>query len=308
MAEPTPKSTPPVATWIVNLLKTEPQLKAIYDAVRNPATGEFIYSADAIADMITSSSWYLNNGPTVAGNIAGRSKFGEKWYQDKLNQYKITVSGIANGMGLNASDPTISTYLSSLAESSFLNGWDASYIENSIISNASIIGKAGGGLYQSNIDDIKSYSRLMGADVSQTTASSYLNRLIGTVTPEGLRVKTTPDAIKKEIADKQALLYPFYAEEFAGGVTLWDLTSGQRKKWADLLEQDEDSLDWNDPLWKDGKIFSVVDAKTGKITARPAWDTDKLIKADERWQYTENATRTYEGIGANVLRRLQYLQ
>ncbi len=102
---------PPVATWIVNLLKNEPQLKAIYDAVRNPTTGEFIYNADAIADMITSSDWYLSKGPTVAANLVGRQKYGEKWYQDRVNQYKVTVSGIANGMGINASDPTVADYL-----------------------------------------------------------------------------------------------------------------------------------------------------------------------------------------------------
>jgi len=302
------ENTPPIATWIINLLKNEPQLKAIYDAVRNPITGEFIKSADAIADMISSSDWYLSKGPTVAANLAGRYRYGENWYQNKLNEYKITVSGVANGIGLNASDPTIGSYLSSLAEASFLNGWDATYIENTIIGNSDIISKSGGGLYQSKINDIRSYGKLMGVDISQTTANNYLSRLIGTVTPQGIRVKTTDDAIKKEIADQQALLYPFFADDFAAGRTLWDVTSLQRKKWADLLEVDEDTLDWNDPLWKDGKIFTMVDEKTGKVVQRPAWDAEKLIKADERWQYTENATRTYEGIGANVLRRMQYLK
>jgi hypothetical protein len=211
-------------------------------------------------------------------------------------------------MGINASDPTVADYLTGLAETSFLNGWDADYIENTIIGNASMVSKAGGGLYQSKIDDIRSYGKLMGVDVSQTTANNYLNRLIGTVTPQGLRVKTTPEAIKKEIADQQALLYPFFADDFVAGRTLWDVTSLQRKKWADLLEVDEDSLDWNDPLWKDGRIFTVVDEKTGKIVQRPAWDAEKLIKQDERWQYTENATRTYEGLGANMLRRMQYIK
>ena len=304
----TPTKNPPVATWIVNLLKNEPQLKAIYDAVRNPTTGEFIYNADAIADMITSSDWYLSKGPTVAANLVGRQKYGEKWYQDKVNQYKVTVSGIANGMGINASDPTVADYLIGLAETSFLNGWDADYIQNTIIGNASIVSKASGGIFQSKVDDIRSYGKLMGVDISQTTANNYLNRLIGTTTPQGLQVKTTAEAIKKEIADRQALLYPFFSDDFAAGRTLWDVTSLQRKKWADLLEVDEDTLDWNDPLWKDGKIFTVVDEKTGKVVQRPAWDAEKIIKADERWQYTENATRAYEGLGANVLRRLQYIE
>lgn len=294
---------PTMTTWIVNLLKNEPQLKAIYDMVRDPITGKFLYNVDAIVDMITSSDWYLNKGPTVAGNIAGRYKFGEKWYQDKIKQFKITISGLATGMGLDVNDPDIGDYLNSLAEASFLNAWDTDYIENSIIGNADIVAKAGGGIFQKQVADINSYAKLMGMDLSQQTMSDYQRRLMGSVNPDGFRIRATPDQIKKEIADMQAKNYEFFADDFAAGRTLWDLTTLHRKKWADLLEMDEDTLDWNDPLWKDGKIFSYTDEKTGKVVMRPAWEAEKLIRQDERWQYTENATRLYEGFGARMLNK-----
>jgi len=294
---------PSMTTWIVNLLKNEPQLKAIYDAVRDPVTGKFLYNVDTIVDMITSSDWYLNKGPTVAGNIAGRYKYGEKWYQGKLNEFKITISGLANGMGLDVNDKGIAEYLNSLAEASFLNGWDTDYIENTIIGNADIVSKAGGGLYQSQVQDLASYAKLMGMDLSEQTMTDYRRRLMGSVNPDGFRTRATPDQIKKEIADMQAKNYAFFADDFAAGRTLWDLTTLHRKKWADLLEVDEDTLDWNDPLWKDGKIFSYVDEKTGKVAMRPAWDAEKLIKQDERWQYTENATRLYENYGIKILNK-----
>lgn len=295
------KTMPSMTTWIVNLLKNEPQLKAIYDSVRDPLTGKFLYAVDVIVDMITSSDWYLSKGPTVAGNIAGRYKFGEKWYQDKIKEAKITISGLATGMGLDVNDPYIAESLNSLAEASFLNDWDANYVENAIIGNADLISKAGGGLYMGQVKDIASYAKLMGVDLSKETMTDYQRRLMGSVNPDGFRVRATPAQIQKEISDRQALLYPFFADDFTAGRTLWDLTSLHRKKWADLLEIDEDALDWNDPLWKDGKIFSYTDEKTGKVVMRPAWDAEKLIRADERWQYTENASRLYEGIGAKLL-------
>lgn len=294
---------PSMTTWIVNLLKNEPQLKAIYDTVRDPITGKFLYDVDTIIDMITSSAWYLEKGPTVAGRIASRYKFGEKWYQDQLSQYKITISGLANGMGLDVNDPTIAEYLNGLTEAAFLNEWDATYIENSIIGNSEIAGMAAGGLYQGQVQDITSYAKLMGMDLSQQTMNDYQRRLMGSVNPDGFRTRATPDQIKKEIADMQAKNYDFFADDFAAGRTLWDLTTLHRKKWADLLEVDEDTLDWNDPLWKDGKLFSYTDEKTGKVMMRPAWDAEKLIKQDERWQYTENATRLYEGLGARMLNK-----
>jgi hypothetical protein len=294
---------PSMTSWIINLLKNVPQLKAIYDAVRDPKTGKFLYAEGVIVDMITSSDWYLNNGPTVAAAIAGKFKYGEKWYNQNVNEYKITISSIASTLGLDLKDPTIAQYLSGLAETSFLNGWDKDYIENTIVGNKDIFAKAGAGAYLSQIQDIKSFGNLMGVPISEQTATDYQRRLVGEVTSTGLRVKSTAEQIKKEIADKQALLYPMFADDFAAGRTLWDVTSLHRKKWADLLEVDEDTLDWNDPLWKDGKIFTMADEKTGKVIMRPAWDAEKLIKQDDRWQYTENATRMYEGYGINILNK-----
>jgi len=293
---------PTMTTWIVNLLKNVPELKNIYDSVRNP-DGSFNRTVDAIVDMITASSWYLDKGPTVAANIAGRYKFGEKYYQQKVDQYKITLSGLAAGIGLDVKDPAIAAYLESLAETSFLNGWDEDYMENQIVGNPNIVGKISGGAYATAIDDLAEYGNLMGFTLSDTTRKDYQRRLIGEVTAGGLRSRSTPDQIKKEIRDKQALLYPMFADDFAAGRTLWDVTASQRKKWADLLEMSEDDLDWNDPLWKDGKIFTMTDEKTGKVVARPAWDAEKLIKQDERWQYTENATRTYEKYGIGILNK-----
>ena len=294
---------PSMTSWIINLLKNVPQLKAIYDAVRDPKTGKFLYAEGVIVDMITSSDWYLNNGPTVAAAIAGKFKYGEKWYNQNVNEYKITISSIASTLGLDLKDPTIAQYLSGLAETSFLNGWDKDYIENTIVGNKTIFDKAGAGAYLSQVQDIQSYANLMGMPLSQQTVTDYQRRLVGEVTKDGLRVKSTPEQIKKEIANMQAKNYEFWADDFAAGRTLWDLTTLHRKKWADLLEVDEDTLDWNDPLWKDGKIFTMRDDKTGKIGVRPAWDAEKLIKQDDRWQYTENATRMYEGYGINILNK-----
>lgn len=295
-------TVPSMTTWIVNLLKNVPELADIYKAVKNP-DGSFNRTVDAIVDMITASSWYLAKGPTVAANVASRYKFGENFYQQKVNEFKISVSSIATQIGLDVRDPAVAEYLESLSETAFLNQWDESYIENTIIDNDGIVGKINGGAYADAVQDLAEYGNLMGFSLSDTTRKDYQRRLIGDVTDGGLRARTTPEQIKKEIRDKQALLYPMFSDDFAVGRTLWDVTASQRKVWAALLEKNEDDLDWDDPLWKNGQIFTMTDEKTGKIVARPAWDAEKLVKQDERWQYTENATRLYEGYGTKILNK-----
>ena len=300
------KEKPSMTSWITNLLKNVPELQKIYSTVYDPKKKEFTYSEDAIVNMITSSSWYLTNGPKVAANIAARYKFGENYYNQQIAQYKITISAIARTLGLDMADENVATYLTSLAETSYLNGWDDAYIENTIVSNGEMIGSIAGGAYATQVQSLADYASLMGVSLSEKDRQNYQSRLIGTVGTNGLRQASNLDALKKEIVDQQALLYPMFADDFAVGRTLWDVTALHRKKWADLLEIEEDSLDWNDPLWKDGKIFTMTDEKTGKILARPVWDAEKLIKQDERWQYTENASRTYENYGLGILNRFGY--
>ncbi len=295
-----------IARWVLALIDNIPELKKIYESAKDPKTGKFSYSEDALIDMITSSDWYLTNGPKVAANIAAKYKFGEKYYNEAVNQYKITVSSIARTLGLNLNDPKIASYLTGIAETAYLNGWESDYIENTIVSNANIVGSIAGGAYASSVEDIAEFANTMGVSLSEKARKNYQSRLIGTVGPNGLRIASSPDEIKKEIVNQQSLLYPMFSDDFAVGRTLWDVTSLHRKKWADLLEVDEDTLDWNDPLWKDGKIFTMLDEKTGKVMARPVWDAEKLIKQDERWQYTENADRTYETYGMNVLNRFGF--
>lgn len=297
-------TVPRVDTWIIKLLQTVPQLQAIYDMVRDPKTGKFLYNVDSIADMITSSTWYQENGPTVAGNIASKAKLGDKWYEENISDYKITLSKIAKTIGLDLADATVVSELNAFAETSFLHGWDEAIMETKLISNDKFSSKMKGGAYATSVQDFAEYANLMGVKLSDKDRTAYQQRLLGTVDKNGFRVRSTVDELKTELRTKVANSYPMFGEQLKAGATLWDLTSNYRQKTADLLEMDVDAVGWDDPLWKDGKIFTMTDPKTGAVSQRPLWDVEKLIKADERWQYTENATKTYDNWGARILNKM----
>ena len=309
MAGPNPLDTndttvPRVDTWIIKLLTTVPELKVIYDKVRDPKnTGKFLYTVDAIADMITSSTWYQENGPTVAGNIASRAKLGDKWYNENIADYKITISKLAKTIGLDLTDADVIDQLDDFAETSFLHGWDEAIMETKLVSNEKLSGKMKGGAYATSVQEFAEYANLMGVKLSDKDRTAYQQRLLGTVDKNGFRVRSTVDELKTELRTKVANSYPMFGEQLKAGATLWDLTSNYRQKTADLLEMDVDTIGWDDPLWKDGKIFTQTDPKTGVVSQRPLWDVEKLIKADERWQYTENATKLYDNWGAKILNK-----
>jgi hypothetical protein len=299
----TTKDAPPMSTWIITALSQIPELNAVYQKVRNP-DGSFKYDAATIATMINDTDWYRLNGPTVAQKLLDRIKGGENNYREGVNEFRLSASKVATDLGLDASDPTVSNYLSALGENAYLHGWTTTQIEGVITSNPDIVKKIKGGLYAAQVQNVADYANTMGVIVSAGDRTNYTQRLVGLVDKNGVRVRSTEDDIKAEIRKNTATKYGVFADQINAGVSLWDLTSNYRQKAADLLEVDPDTIKWDDPLFKDGKIFQSVDPKDpSKIVARPLWEADKMIRGDERWQYTKNANDQYDKYAYSILQK-----
>ena len=292
---------PPMATWIIMALETIPELNAVYQKVRN-SDGSFKYDAATIATMINDTDWYRLNGPTVAQKLIDRIKGGENAYREGVNEFRLIVSKTATDLGLDATDPGISQYLAALGENAYLHNWTPQQLEGVITSNPEIVKRIKGGLYSAQTQDVADWAQTMGMTLTAGDRTNFTQRLMGLTDKNGVRVRSTVDDIKAEIRKNTATKYGVFADQINAGVTLWDLTSNYRQKAADLLEVDPDTIRWDDPLFKDGKIFQSVDPKDpSKIIARPLWEAAKMIKADERWQYTKNADETYMNYGKAML-------
>ena len=293
---------PPMSTWIITAMQTIPELNNLYQKVKNP-DGSFKYTAEVIAGMINDTDWYRLNGPTVAQKLIDRIKGGENNYREGVNEYRQIVSKTASDLGLDASDPMVSNYLSALGENAYLHNWTPSQLEGVITSNPEIVKQIKGGLYTAQTQDVADWAQTMGMNLSAADRTNYTQRLMGLTDKNGVRVRSSVDDIKAEIRKNTATKYSVFAEQINAGVSLWDLTSNYRQKAADLLEVDPDTIKWDDPLFKDGKIFQSVDPKTGQIVARPLWEADKMIKEDSRWQYTKNAADSYDKMTYGILQK-----
>ena len=290
----------PISTWIIAMLQQVPELNALYQAVKN-SDGSFKYDAATIATMINDTEWYRLNGPTVAQKLIDRIKGGENAYREGVNEFRQSVSKVATDLGLNASDPMISAYLSALGENAYLHNWTPAQLEGVITSNPEIVKQIKGGLYSAQTQDVADWAQTMGMNLTAGDRTNYTQRLMGIADKNGVRVRSSVDDIKAEIRKNTSTRYGVFSDQINAGVSLWDLTSNYRQKAAELLEVDPDTIKWDDPLFKDGKIFQSVDPNSGKIVARPLWEAAKMIKADPRWQYTKNADETYMGYGKAML-------
>jgi len=105
------------------------------------------------------------------------------------------------------------------------------------------------------------------------------------------------------LRDRAATQYSVFGDQIHAGQNLKDLTAPYRDVASKLLEVAPDSIDWNDPLFKDGKAFQTVDPKTGQMSQKPLWQFRQEVMKDPRWQRTDNAKDTYTQFGADVLKR-----
>jgi hypothetical protein len=238
----------------------------------------------------------------VAQKLIDRIKGGENAYREGVNEFRLIASKTASDLGLDASDPLVSSYISALGENAYLHNWTPQQLEGVITSNPEIVKKIKGGLYSAQTQDVADWAQTMGMNLTAGDRTNYTQRLMGLTDKNGVRVRSSVDDIKAEIRKNTATKYGVFADQINAGVTLWDLTSNYRQKAAELLEVDPDTIKWDDPLFKDGKIFQSVDPKdSSKIVARPLWEADKMIKADPRWQFTKNADATYMNYGRAML-------
>jgi hypothetical protein len=291
----------PIDKWVKDLLDSVPDLQTIYDKVIDKKTGKALETAEAIAARIAASNWYMENGPIVAANIQMKYKFGQAYYDEKVQGAKDVISGLATKIGINASDPAIAEDLASFAETAMLHGWDAATVESRMLGNQKFTAAIQGGAYAKMVTDIGDYANLYGITLTDTQRKDYQGRLLGIASSKGIVARASADDIKAELRAKSANTYSIFKDQINAGQSLYDLTSAYREKMAGVLEIDPDAIKWNDPLWKDGKIFQAVDAKSGQISMRPLYEVDKMLRQDERWQYTKNANDTYSKYTSAIL-------
>ena len=77
-------------------------------------------------------------------------------------------------------------------------------------------------------------------------------------------------------------------------------TSALKQLIANTLEVDADTIDNNNPVFKE--LVGYINPKTQTPEIIPLWEAEKITKSKDEWLYTKNAQRTFDDLGLRVLR------
>jgi hypothetical protein len=138
---------------------------------------------------------------------------------------------------------------------------------------------------------LREWSRRNGLSLTDNLVSDYVRRI-----QRG--DMTEADVLQDLRRTYMAGAYPAWSDRIDSGYDIADIAAPYRERMARLLEVDDTSIDFNDPLLQKGLQGVGAD---GKPSVVPLYEFERQVREDPRWQYTDNAYATYTDVGTQLL-------
>lgn len=273
--------------YAYGLIQSDPSLQALFQRFLDAGS---TWEKQKIEAELRLTDWYKNN------NLAKRNyeilRTGDPAeFQSKLDQWVEWVQTQARQTGALVSDMQAKQF----AEQIMSGGLDpnkatqvfaSTYID---YNNADLMGRAG-----ALQDDIVTVNRKFGSILGQSQINNYVKQIL----TNQLTESDVLDSIKRSAAST----YSNFSDRIMAGESVDDIAAPYKRIAVDLLELPDIELQDN----------VMLDALTGKsekggMKYGSLSDFKKAVKADQRWQYTNNARDEYFGIAQKVLSDFGFL-
>lgn len=264
------------------LLNAHPELKAVFDLFKAERTGEAL-------DLLYKTSYYRDLSSTVKSREKQKLEQ-PAVYADSIEKYKIAARKRLVQSGVRIDTATFD----SLINDAYAKGMSDDQLDQAILTSGKITGF--GGNILGDTTALRSYA-------SQFGVSKLLNDTYWASKQKGLfEGSITTQDIEQEVRTLSASAFPAYAEGILKDVSLSAQTSNILQTISTYLEVDQDTVDFDNPTFR--KIAQYVDPATGKPAVMPQWLVERTVKSDPSWQFTKNATTTFDDLTLTVGRNM----
>jgi len=231
------------------------------------------------------SKWYLKLGKTAATRYATSINQPEVYAADEA-AYMAEQKNRLFKLGVRVDDAELDKWLKEAYKGNLTNA----QLDSSIALSTSFGGKFGGTIL-SQMEELKKTARSYGlsytdAKYNQWGADLFANRI-------------TDSEIEKAIQAESASKYPAFADQIMKGVTVDALASAYKSSMATILEIDADSIGYDDRTLNKALQYVGPD---GKPSTKPLWEFENDLRADARWQFTNNARDSIDSLQYKVMK------
>lgn len=229
------------------------------------------------------SKYYQNTLPESDKRMKKKlAQFGV--YTKELNAFidEQTRRLISAGVNLNTQDPKVRQ----MFELAFDNAETDFQID--IKALALLNGKSIGGTTGASVADLRAYSRAFGIKYTDADYTRWADDIFAG--------KITAYDIQNKIRQDSASAYPIYADKILGGESVDSIGSAYKSSFANILELDPDSVDWDEPILRKALQYT----QDGKPAVMPVWMFEEELRRDPRWQYTNQARESVYNAVYNI--------
>lgn len=256
----------------------------------------------ALQQRIKQSAWGRKYTDTQEAFLLLKYNYPEE-YDKLMNGANITVGGKqqrvggwvdwvkSTGRSLGAEIPDDRAI--ELAESINMQGMTTQQAEKVMLGyvdfeQANLLGKAG--VAQ---DSINNYARQFGLKLTPQQSQTYIKDYLFGKT----QLSDVLDTFRRDAAKK----YVNFSDRILAGETVEDVAAPYKEMAAQLLETDVNS--------EDNLILDALTGRTAEGNAKYSSlaDFKRAVKADPRWQRTNNARDEYFNVGQRILRDFGFL-
>ena len=138
---------------------------------------------------------------------------------------------------------------------------------------------------------LREWSRRNGLSLTDNLVSDYVRRI-----QRG--DMTEADVLQDLRRTYMAGAYPAWSDRIDAGYDIADIAAPYKERMARLLEMDDSAINFDDPLLQKGLQGVGAD---GKPSVVPLYEFERQVREDPRWQYTDNAYKTYTDVGTQLL-------
>jgi hypothetical protein len=239
----------------------------------------------AALDAYFKSNYYLKLGRTAAARYVTSKNQPDVYAADEAAYISEQTNRLFK-LGVRVDDAE----LIDLLKKAYSGNLTISQLDASIAASNSFGGKFGGTILTS-IQEFKNLARSYGLSYTEAKYNQWGADLFAN--------KITDSEIEEAIKTESASKYPAFADKIMKGVTMDALASSYKSSMASILSLDADSIGYDDPTLNKALQYIGPD---GKPVSKPLWEFESDLRADPRWQFTDNARDTVDSLQYKVLK------
>lgn len=270
--------------WSYSFLNSEPELKDMFkQAVKET------WTAAKFKTKIEGSKWWKNNSD-ARRQAAVMKASDPASYSAAIDASLMKVRNMANEMGAIVPEGT----MKKIAEDAFAGGMNDQQLMRAMgqYINFTAEGTLGGTAGMAEVR-MRQLARLNGVDLADQAIKNYAQQIAMGV--------STMEQVEQNIRNMAISLFPSYAEQINGGVSMTDIASPYMTQMSMDLEIAPADVDLFDPMIK--QALNGINSD-GQPTGMTITDFQKFTRNDPRWLKTNNGREQIMAAGSEVLKTM----